>query len=65
MGVGIRFLTERGNTERAEDTVFNLDSLGLLSQSCLRQRAGVQERTGLGRVWGVISKGGGGGNDVR
>lgn len=38
MGVGIRLLTERGDTETAEDAVFNSDSLGLISRSCLRHR---------------------------
>lgn len=56
---------QRRNTNIAEDAgLFTLNFLGLISLDCLGDGADVQERTGLDRIWGIISKGEGEGSGV-
>lgn len=54
------------DTQGAKDTGFNLNSLGVIFLGCLSHRADILKRIGLDRVWGVINRGGGSGdNGVR
>lgn len=54
------------NSQGAKDTGFNLNLLGLIFLGCLSHGADILKRIGLDRVWGVINKrGGSGDNGVR